>query len=228
MLAPAIPAPPHQVVGDLLLACPRRVAAGVLASDSEGTVCLALAPGELVLARAMGLRVCEAPRAAHDALVHLGLALVAAPDPARTAPSDALAHHPAAPLRAVVEAAAGTARTVARALVALDLDAALVVDGRLGPGAAAYLVKAGAARTVRLPDVDDGQPEVAGSPERVLAVDADACLAALRGARTPLGEQLAWDAASLLWVGGWMPRFGDVLGWTRARQRRGVELSRYA
>ena len=225
--APHVAHPPHQVVGDLALASSRRIAAAVLASDAEATVCLALSASEATLARAMGVRVCNDGRAAERSLTHLGFALVhGAPTADLASVIDQLAMHPAAASRAVIEVAPGAARGLARALGKLDLDAVLVLDGPVGPGARGYLVKGGAARAVSLPDADADAEILTGVTEHPL--DPDAMCAALRGARSPLGEQLSWDAAALLWTGAWLPRFGDILPWTRARQRRGVDLTRYA
>lgn len=220
----AVAHPPYQVVGDLALTSLRRVASAVLASDAEATVCLALSPSEAAFAHAMGVRVWDDAHAAERSLAHLGFALVhGAPTAEDASATDRLAMHPAAPLRAVIEVAPGSARTVARSLAKLDLDAALVVEGCVGPGARALFVKGGAARAVLLPAADtDALPW-----PREPAYEADACRFALGGEPSPLGEQLAWDAAALLWTGAWMPRFGDILTWTRARQRRGVDLARY-
>ncbi len=217
--------PPHQVVGDLSLASSRRIAAAVLASDAEATVCLALSPAEASFARAMGVRVCEDPRAAERSLVHLGFALVPVTETATfLSATGRLEAHPAAPLRVVIEAPSGDARSVARAVARMDLDAALVVDGRVRPAARGFLVKGGAARAVSLPESEPFGVDADGVEA---SPDAEACRAALRGARSTLGEQLAWDAAALLWTGAWLPRFGDILAWTQARQRRGVDLARY-
>lgn len=212
----AVAHPPYQVVGDLALTSLRRVASAVLASDAEATVCLALSASEAAFAHAMGVRVWDDAHAAERSLAHLGFALVHGDPTAKDASAtDRLAMHPAAPLRAVIEVAPGSARTVARSLAKMDLDAALVVEGCVGPGARGLFVKGGAARAVSLPW------------PREPAYEADACRLALGGEPSPLGEQLAWDAAALLWTGAWMPRFGDILTWTRARQRRGVDLARY-
>jgi hypothetical protein len=220
----AVASPPHQVVGDLSLSSLRRVASAVLASDAEATVCLALSVSEAAFAHAMGVRVCDDARTAERNLAHLGFALVHGEPAAEDAPATArLAMHPAAPLRAVIEVAPGSGRSVARDLAKMDLDAALVVEACVGPGARVWLVKGGAARVVSLPAPDTDAVPSPLAP----TYEADAYRLALGGERSPLGEQLAWDAAALLWTGAWMPRFGDILTWTRTRQRRGVDLARY-
>ncbi|MEN9787709.1 MAG: hypothetical protein RLZZ299_2973 [Pseudomonadota bacterium] len=214
---------PWQVPADLETVRVHRVASALVAAASDAVVCLHLDDAERAFAGVLGLAVVDTPSACRSALRHGGLALLDGRRVPLTGPAGSsvarVVAHPAGPTRAVVRVDAGQGVAAARALRAAGVESALVLDPVL---AATRRVCRLVADNVRV--VDPGVPV----PWPAGAVDPLALAAALRGADVPVSHDLAWEAAAVLWVGGWMPRFPDILGWTRSRLRAGIDLRPHA
>lgn len=214
---------PWQVPADLETVRVRRVASALVAAASDAVVCLHLDEAEHAFARSLGLAVAETPAACRRALRHGGLALLDGRRfPLATPASSPVARviaHPAGLTRAVIRVDAGEAVPAAKALRAAGVESAVVLDPALAADRRVCRLVAGSVRVV-----DPGVTV----PWPTGPVDPLDLAASLRGVDVPVAHDLAWEAAAILWVGGWLPRFGDILDWTRSRLRVGIDLRPHA
>ncbi len=208
---------PWQVPCDLDTVRVRRVASALVAAASDAVVCLHVDEAERAFAESLGLAVAETPAACRRALRHGGLALLDArafPLATDSGVARVLAH-PAGPTRVVLSVGPGEAVPAAKALRAAGVDSAVVLDPSLAAERRVCRLVAGSVRIV-----DPGR----AVPLSAAPVDPPSLVAALCGVDLPVADMLAWEAAAVLWVGGWLPRFEDILGWTRSRLRAGIDL----
>ncbi len=209
-----IPTPPCQTVSTIVARHPWHLASAVLAAASDATVCQVLDEAASHAARQTGLALVSDPDAAHFALVELGLALVPihACGPAQGGALHTVHAHPGQPARVLLcpDPADGDPGQLAREFAGSGLEGVLLTDGER-----CWHVDGSRLRRPRLPP-----------PPPLPPAGAD-LLDVFRNRAHPAAERVAWEAAAVLWVGRWLPRFEDVLDWTRDRLRRGVDLRPY-
>lgn len=197
--------PEFQTVCVLQHTRPWRIASAILAADSDATVVCRLGTEDMVRARRLGLRVLDHDEDPHDVLVTTGLALI-------DASATTTAAWPPSEADCLVREFTRANRTVAPMAYDETLPARTLWVSDRG----CWRTAEGVTRRLRVP----------GAPPRVERSEADLGKLLL-GADAPLAERVAWEAATLLWLSGWLPRFADVLEWTRTRLRRGVNLRVY-
>lgn len=197
--------PEFQTVCELQHTRPWRIASAILAADSDATVLCRLGASDAEIARRLGLRILEHGEDPHDVLVTTGLALI-------DASATTTAAWPMSLADCQVRELSRPNRTMAHAASDETVPASTLWVSERG----CWRTADGVTRRLRVP----------GAPPRVEHPDIDVP-ALLLGGESPLAERVAWEAATLLWLSGWLPRFADVLGWTRTRLRRGVHLRPY-
>ncbi len=197
--------PEFQTVCVLQHTRPWRIASAILAADSDATVVCRLGTDDVARARRLGLRVLDHDEDPHDVLVKTGLALIDA----------------SATRSEVWPLSEADCRV--RELTRANRTVAPTANDETSPGRTLWLSERGCWRTA---EGVTRRLRVPGAPPRVERSDIDLDKILL-GADATLAERVAWEAAALLWLSGWLPRFADVLGWTRTRLRRGVNLRIY-